>query len=94
MRRSLALLLILSFSSTVLLPSIALCFSISSADSISFFTSETDGDYDEREGEEKILTLSNALFRSNDPNTSILIYFDPGKYNSIDPKDSSPPPEV
>ena len=44
MRRALALLLILSFSSTVLLPSIALCFSILSADSIPFFTSETDGD--------------------------------------------------
>lgn len=94
MRRALALLLILSFSTSVLLPGIALCFSISSTDSISFFTSETDGDYDEREGEEKILTLSNALFRSNDPNTSLLIYFDPGKYNSIAPKDSSPPPEV
>lgn len=94
MRQTLIGLLIFAFSVTVLLPSITVYFSISSADSICFFNSELDGDSDERVGEEKILPLSVASFPSNLQNSSLLIYFDCNNYNSINTKNISPPPEV
>ena len=87
-------LLIFSFSITILLPSLSLYFSISSLDNISFLNSEIDGDLEEREGEEKILTLSDMSFPTEYQNTSSEIYFDPNSYNSINTQNTSPPPEA
>jgi len=86
--------LIFSFSITILLPSLSLYFSISSLDNISFLNSEIDGDLEEREGEEKILTLSDMSFPTEYQNTSSEIYFDPNSYNSINTQNTSPPPEA
>jgi hypothetical protein len=94
MRQTLIGLLIFSFSITILLPSISLYFSISSLDNISFLNSEIDGDLEEREGEEKILTLSDMSFPTEYQNTSSEIYFDPNSYNSINTQNTSPPPEA
>jgi hypothetical protein len=94
MRQTLIGLLIFSFSITILLPSLSLYFSISSIDNISFLNSEIDGDLEEREGEEKILTLSDMSFPTEYQNTSSEIYFDPNSYNSINTRNTSPPPEV
>ena len=94
MRQTLIGLLIFSFSITILLPSLSLYFSISSLDNISFLNSEIDGDLEEREGEEKILTLSDMSFPTEYQNTSSEIYFDPNSYNSINTQNTSPPPEV
>ena len=92
MRQTLIGLLIFSFSITILLPSLSLYFSISSLDNISFLNSEIDGDLEEREGEEKILTLSDMSFPTEYQNTSSEIYFDPNSYNSINTQNASPPP--
>ena len=92
MRQTLIGLLIFSFSITILLPSLSLYFSISSLDNISFLNSEIDGDLEEREGEEKILTLSDMSFPTEYQNTSSEIYFDPNSYNSINTQNTSPPP--
>lgn len=94
MRQTLIGLLIFSFSITILLPSLSLYFSISSLDNISFLNSEIDGDLEEREGEEKILTLSDMSFPTEYQNTSSEIYFDPNSYNSISTQNTSPPPEA
>ncbi|MDC0872123.1 hypothetical protein OAP80_01840 [Flavobacteriaceae bacterium] len=94
MRQTLIGLLIFSFSITILLPSLSLYFSISSLDNISFLNSEIDGDLEEREGEEKILTLSDMSFPTEYQNTSSEIYFDPNSYNSINTQNTSPPPEA
>jgi hypothetical protein len=94
MRQTLIGLLIFSFSITILLPSLSLYFSISSIDNISFLNSEIDGDLEEREGEEKILTLSDMSFPTEYQNTSSEIYFDPNSYNSINTQNTSPPPEA
>ena len=94
MRQTLIGLLIFSFSITILLPSLSLYFSISSLDNISFLNSEIDGDLEEREGEEKILTLSDMSFPIEYQNTSSEIYFDPNSYNSINTQNTSPPPEA
>ena len=94
MRQTLIGILIFSFSISILLPSISLYFSISSLDNISFLNSEIDGDLEEREGEEKILTLSDMSFPTEYQNTSSEIYFDPNSYNSINTQNTSPPPEA
>ena len=94
MRQTLIGLLIFSFSITIFLPSLSLYFSISSLDNISFLNSEIDGDLEEREGEEKILTLSDMSFPTEYQNTSSEIYFDPNSYNSINTQNTSPPPEA
>ena len=94
MRQTLIGLLIFSFSITILLPSLSLYFSISSLDNISFLNSEIDGDLEEREGEEKILTLSDMSFPTEYQHTSSEIYFNPNSYNSINTQNTSPPPEA